>query len=245
MEALQLFTPAGRQHASTAPIASPTAAAFERAVTWWFKHLDKLLSIATDPSNHVVNATSVWESRDHFERLLSLEQLFRQQQALLSADRDDFVRQTLMFESLDTLEGLHLLDFRAMTTLTKAKTVLTELERDLGSDIAGVLLPRCRAAVGALEHLQGGFFLPSRVVADRLQFIDKKGRPASMSLEEAASSYLRVLRNAKHTFHSRGSVATRDEAVLMSHDGHLPRELPDLSYLFLVRLLNSPDLLVR
>jgi len=70
---------------------------------------------------------------------------------------------------------------------------------------------------------------------------DKHGNDRMMSLEAAAAAYLRVLRNAGHAFGSRAGQRARDEVLLMSHNGEIPLDLPDLAYLYLLRLLARPE----
>jgi hypothetical protein len=98
------------------------------------------------------------------------------------------------------------------------------------SDQAGrVLLPRARAAVVALEELQEGFFLRSRLTPGGLRVPDKHGNENVMTLDKAAAAYMRILRNAGHAFGGRPGQHGRDEVLLMSHTGHIPVDIPDLS----------------
>lgn len=108
-----------------------------------------------------------------------------------------------------------------------------------------MLLPRAERAVAALQQLQDGFFLPSRVSSRSIRLPDSNGVDRAVPLESAAASWLRVLRNAGHGFGSRPKVKARDEALLVAHDGSVPTDLPDLAYLYLLQLLARPDLLRR
>jgi hypothetical protein len=104
-----------------------------------------------------------------------------------------------------------------------------------------VPLARASAAVRAMEQLQHGFFLRSRLAPGGLRVPDKRGKDSVKSLEAAAASYLRVLRNACHAFGGRPGQQPRDDVLLMSHTGDIPCDLPDLAYLYLLRFLARPE----
>lgn len=135
--------------------------------------------------------------------------------------------------------------FDRMCELACSRQVLVEVEDALDPAAGRVLLPRACAAVTALEKLQRGFFLPSRLVAGGLRVPDKRGNENVISLEKAAAAYLRVLRNAGHAFGGRSGQRVRDEVLLMSHNGDLPVDLPDFAYLYLLCLLARPHDLQR
>jgi len=72
---------------------------------------------------------------------------------------------------------------------------------------------------------------------------DKRQSDVEVPLEEAVALWLRVLRNAGHSFRAReGPNRAREEALLLSHDAEVPSELPDLAYLYLLRLIAEPAL---
>ena len=160
-------------------------------------------------------------------------------QSLSALDRDPHARRVLMMDTLDTLEGLRLLKFDTMTKLPVARQALAELETFLPSDVAAVLLPRARQAVDALERLQHGFFL--RTEGAGLRLPDKRSGERVVSLADATALWLRVLRNAGHSFDRASKTRDRDEALLLAHGGSLPHELPDLAWLYLLRLLARPE----
>ncbi len=66
-----------------------------------------------------------------------------------------------------------------------------------------------------------------------------------MPLEAAAASWLRVLRNAGHGFGSKPAKKARDVVVVTAQDGTVAAELPDLPYLYLLKLLAHPEELPR
>ena len=89
--------------------------------------------------------------------------------------------------------------------------------------------------------MQQGFFQRSRLASGGLRVPDKRGNDNVMSLEADAAAYLRVLRYAATRFGGRPGPQRRDEVLLMSHTGDIPLDLPDLAYLFLLRLLARPE----
>ncbi len=145
-----------------------------------------------------------------------------------------------MFDTMDTLAGIRAPDFDRMCELACARQALAEVEDALDPAAGRVLLPRACASIIALEQLQQGFFLPSRLTTGGLRVPDRRGNENVMSLEKAAAAYLRVLRNAGHAFGGRPGQQARDEVLLMSHNGDLPVDLPGLAYLYLLRLLARP-----
>jgi hypothetical protein len=236
-ELLQLFSPGGR--AAAGPGAPVSASDIDAALRWWIAALDRMFTEFTDPVRYSTDAGR-YDERRNFEALLSVEQAFRNVQSLSAHDRDSHARRVLMFDTLDTLAGIRAPDFDRMCELACARQALADIEDGLDPAAGRVLLPRARASITALEKLQQGFFLPSRLVAGGLRVPDKRGNENVISLEKATATYLRVLRNAGHAFGGRPGQQARDEVLLMSHNGDLPVDLPDLAYLYLLRLLARP-----
>jgi hypothetical protein len=217
-----------------------TSPDLEAALKWWVFQLDKLFTEVTDPC-HFVTDTGAYDVVSHFEQLLSLEQVFRTVQSISVHDRDGHAQRSLLFDALDTFEALRKPDFDAMCKLSVATKALEEVEASMSEDVARVLIPRARAAVEALRELQDGFFLKSRVSPAGVRLPDKSGE-TTYPLDEAAGFFLRVLRNSVHGFGGRkGLPGERESALLSSHNGRLPKELPDLAYLYLLRLLATPE----
>jgi hypothetical protein len=243
-EPLQLFAPRGNLLPKPAP-SKVSATELEAAMGWWIAGLDAMFTEATDPANYRA-ADGSYAVHRAFEALLSLEQAFRNVQSISVHDRDPHVRRVLLFDTLDTLEGMRLrLDFREMCRLARAQATLKQLEWQLPRETGAVLLPRARAAVAALKALQEGFFLPSRRSRAGVLVPTKDGDEI-LPLDEAGAAYLRVLRNAGHSFGRHADAGrARDEALLMAHNGQIPHELADLAYLYLLRLLAAPELLRR
>jgi hypothetical protein len=236
---LQLLSPVGRP--GIAPVTQPAPAAFDAAFRWWVEHLDLLFTEMTDPCRHVA-AFGSYDVLAHFESLLSVEQAFRHVQSLSIHDRDAHAQRSLLFHALDVIAAVRPPDFDKLCKLSVAKKALLAIEAVIDPVAADVLLPRARNAVQALEDLRKGFFLPSRISGSGLRLPDKYGTETVVPYEQAAGLYLRVLRNSVHGFGGRGGPAEeRARALLASHDGNIPADLPDLAYLYLLRLLACPS----
>lgn len=234
-ELLQLFFPDGRAESGLRPEAS--AADTHAAMTWWTEALDSLFTEDTDPAGYAAD-DGTYRAKENFEALLSIEQAFRNLQSLSAHVRDNHVRRVLLFDTLDTLEGLRSPDFQKMCELSYAQRVLGEVTGLVGELAGRVLLPRARRAVAALRQLQDGFFAPSRLRDGGLLVPRRDGTEVVMSLEKAVSAYLRVLRNGGHAFGGRQQPG--DGVLLAAHDGVVPVDLPDLAYLYLLHLLARP-----
>lgn len=241
-EPLQLFMPIGNRGG---PPPAPAIGREEQvaALGWWVRQLDRLLTEVLDPGNYT--SSGVLDVQRAFTVHLSTEQLFRAAQSLSVHDRDPIARRTLMFDALDTLQGLAGTTFDTRCGLGHAQGVLDDLRAVLPENVAAVLLPRAERAVGALRDLQGGFFLPSRVSGGTILLPGRSGGDQPVPLEAAAASWLRVLRNAGHGFGSKPANKARDDVLLMAHDGSVPPDLPDLPYLYLLELLAHPEKLRR
>jgi hypothetical protein len=244
-ELLQLFTPRGSLSGGTIPALDP--ASLGTALQWWVSHLNQLFTEMTDPCHHRTE-DGEYDVSSHFEDVLSLEQAFRTVQSLSIHDRDVHVRKGLLFDALDTIAGIRRPDVDEMFMLTKARQALSEIEGAMDESCGDVLLPRANAAIAALDEFQKGFFLPSRIVETGLRVPGKYGDEV-ISLERATREYLRILRNAGHSFrdNSKGDTYRKDRAraLLASHTGYIPPKLPDLAYLYLLRLIARPEDLRR
>lgn len=133
-----------------------------------------------------------------------------------------------------------------MCTLSFAQRTLDGLRRSLSVDVAQLLLPAAERAVEALADVQKGFFLARQLGRDDVELVDTNGVAESLSLEDAAAEYLRVLRNATHGHGSnREDAKPRTDALLAHHDGSFHHDLALLGYLYLLDMLSHPDNLRR
>lgn len=244
-ELLQLFLPAGSPTSGPKPTITPLQ--FESALKWWIEHLSSLFTEITDPT-HYINEASTYDATSNFKMLLSIEQAFRNVQVLGASYRDRHSRLGLMFDTLDMIGGIRGPDFDAMCKLTETDKALSQLNAKMEEDARAVLSPRAVRARDALSKVKDGFFLSSRVTDVGVLLPGKKSpSDAVATFEIAVAEYLRVLRNAGHSFvsHEGKDSEPRKRALLISHDGNLPLYLPDLAYLFLLRLLARPEDLNR
>lgn len=239
-ELLQLFSPRGSLRTER-PV-GVTSGAMGAAVAWWTGQLNRLFAVITDPA-HFCDQGGNYQPHRHFETLLGIEQAFRNVQSLLTHDRDINARRVLLFATLDTLAGIRSPDFDGLCQLPQACNALAEVEAAIPSAAAPVLLPNARRGTEGLRQVQDGFFLPSRVTADGVRLPGKSLGERIVARDQAAGQYLRVLRNATHGFGGTHNAAnrSRDEALLMAHDGDLPEDLTLLGYLYLIRLLARLD----
>jgi len=238
-ELLQLFSPRGSL-LTDRPV-GVTSGAMAAAIAWWAGQLNRFFAVVTDPANFCDQGGD-YQSRRHFETLLGVEQAFRNVQSLLTHDRDTNARRVLLFATLDTLAGIRPPNFDGLCQLTQARSALAEVEEAIPAAAAPVLLPNARRGVEGLRQLQDGFFLPSRLHAAGLRLPDKHHGERIVARDQAAAQYLRVLRNATHGFRGNPDKdRSRDEALLMAHNGDLPEDLTLLGYLYLLRLLARLD----
>jgi len=241
VEGLQLFHP--RQSPVRPARPNVTSAEITAALRWWVAQLNLLFSELTDPVNYT-DSDAKYIARRQFERQLSVEQAFRNVQSISALDRDSHAQRVLALDTLDTLEGMRLLNFDQMCQLKVAERTLDELRSDLPEGVGNVLLPRGARAVEALRNLQSGFFLDTRLEADGLRVPDKHTGSRVMPLDKAAAAWLRILRNAGHAFGGKNDDGrARAETLLLAHDGEVPEALADLAYLYLLRMVAHPETL--
>ena len=163
---------------------------------------------------------------------------------MLATTRDQHVRQLLLYNVLDQLAGLNAK--AGWDATTKAKSVydrLAQISSRMPADVQRVLLPRAVAAAEALSRLGDGFFAPELVNDDGILLPDSSGGQVRTTLENAASSWLRVMRNSAHGFEKR--IAGRQRTLLAAHNADIPVELPDLAWLHLLHLLCYPEQVAR
>lgn len=214
---------------------------FKRAIEWWMSRLDLLFSHLTEPRNCAQD--EIYDPRTAHERIITAVQIFRSCH-MLATTRDQHVRQLLLYNVLDQLAGLNAK--AGWDATTKAKSVydrLAQISSRMPADVQRVLLPRAVAAAEALSRLGDGFFAPELVNDDGILLPDSSGGQVRTTLENAASSWLRVMRNSAHGFEKR--IAGRQRTLLAAHNADIPVELPDLAWLHLLHLLCYPEQVAR
>lgn len=123
-ELLQLFFPDGR--AESGPQPQVSSCDIDAALTWWSEALDRLFTEVTDPVRYTGD-DGTYSVKRNFEALLSIEQVFRNVQSLSAHARNSHVRPILLFDTLDTLEGLRSPDFGRMCESSYAQRALDEV----------------------------------------------------------------------------------------------------------------------
>lgn len=239
-EPLQLIRGRTTGTAITAP--AVTAQALSRAIGWWARRLDRLLSVVTDPAVHTDSAGRYLPIKN-LQAIASIEQLFRRTAAIQRGLREDDSRRVLLFTNLDILERVSSRRWFDMCRLSEARRVLASLQRQIDPEIAQVMLPAAERAVRALAAVQDGFFMDQH---SPISYTALDGTTVTLDREDAAAHYIKLLRNATHGHGSNQPDAiARTNALLGHHTGETPYDLPDLSYLYLLDLLTNPDKLRR
>lgn len=238
-EMLQLITIPGASEVVNFP--RLTASAAHGALQWWTERLNLLFSVLSDLSTFT-NTEGDYRPAKHLEALLTIEQIFRRMTSMLVAHRDTNARRTLLFTILDSLVGVRGTNLLTMCTLSHATKVLADLDASLPADAAEILLPAARRAVDALRTMQDGFFIRRQLATTTVDLQLDGAAVRSLSVEDAAARYLKLLRDATHGHGSdKESSKVTTDALLAHHDGHIPHDVSLLGYLYLLDLLMHPD----
>jgi hypothetical protein len=238
-ELLQLYRPRfGTKRVCDPDVPSVTAAQAEAFFAWWVDRLNQLFALILDPARFATEDGAHDPTRQ-FAAVLSLERLFAcVQVSLAMSHRDDFTRQTLLFETLDLLEGLRAGSVEPFVTLAAVEKRVAKLEAELPVAAVAVALPRCRAATAALADVATGFYVTERVSEAGVRRRTNGGGWETLSTERASAAYLRLLRNAAHSF-MRQARKPEDLSLLAAHNGVLHPALPDLAFLHVLYLLHD------
>ena len=239
---LDLFAPRGSVPVKTTAVESKTPpAAYSSALRWWTKRLNLVLAEATNLTNYVEN--DLFSAPMMVEKLINLEQVFRHSQSLATIVTDEHARRLILMTALEAFGGIsNLLNWDRITKEPQVRKMLARIELEIPEEIQAVLLPRARRAVRALREVQDGFFVENRRVGDNILVRNNRGEVRPVPAHDAASLWLRVLRNSHHGF---DKPTTRDRDLLVIHDGSFPRDLPDLTWLFVLYILCFPEVLHR
>ena len=244
-ELLQLLPHQGPLRSGPPPILSPRASS--RAVQWWSRGLNALFGVLTDPAVFV-NQAGDYQPVKHLQAMLTVEQLFRRVAAIQTTYRDNNARRVLLFTVLDTIaDGIttsRTID--QLCSLPFATQTLTKLRSKMSADVAQVLLPAAERAVSALAEVEEGFFLRRQMATQDVELIYADGSTVHMAPAEAATAYIKVLRNATHG-HGSNHPAQKEltNALLAHHSGNLSPDLAQLGYLYLLDLLSNPQQMRR
>lgn len=218
--------------------------AYVKAAHWWVAKLNTMFSIATEPANYAPGG--IYDEPMALEKLVTLEQVFRDCQSLATITRDNHARLSLSFQALGRFDGL-IAGFKwdSLFSHVAASAVLQDLRARMPADTHPVFLPRAERAVDALVKFREGFFEARRASSDTIHVPHKKsGVPEEISLEQATREWLTLYRNSLHGF-DQSHRRPRDRALFAAHDGRIPGEIADLAWLQLLVLVARPELLVR
>ncbi len=145
------------------------------------------------------------------------------------------------------MDGMRAGSFADMTSPRKARRALIDLQATLPDAVARVVLPRCEAAVGALEQVRDGFFLPDMVTEHGLAGVPGMTPGQVLGWDKATVQYLRIDRNSAHSFLNElePDAEALKFGLFAAHDARLSPLLADLALLWVLRLLAEPARLER
>lgn len=239
VEMLHLISVPGADDAVRFPKLS--AQAGHESLHWWVDRLNALFGVLSDLATFT-NGAGDYRPAKHLEALLTIEQVFRRTTSMLVAHRDTNARRTLLFSVLDSLEGVRGTNFLTMCKHSHAEKVLERLEASVPRQAGEVLLPAARRAVSALRAMQDGFFIRRQLGTEKVELQLSRSESQSLSAEDAAARYLKVLRDATHGHGAeKESAKAMTDALLAHHNGDIPHDLGLLGYLYLLDVLNHPE----
>jgi hypothetical protein len=213
------------------------------AAQWWIDQLSTLFSIVTEPSNYE-DAQGRFEPAAATERLLSLEQMFRDCQSILTITRDDHARRALTFNLLKRLEGMIPgYKWKDLVGRSSIEKILEGLRADLPDDVQTVFMARAERSLRVVAALEDGFFEMGPERVGNIQLPDQQGTLVSVERKTAVTEWLAIVRNSLHGFDKTPTL--RDRALLAAHDGRIPGEFCDLAWLHLLDILAHPEKLAR
>lgn len=222
------------------PTSSPEV--YVRAANWWVTQLSTLFSIITEPANYVEG--ELYDPAEATERLLSVEQMFRDCQSILTQTRDDHARTTLTFTLLKRLQGLiPSYNWKAVVGRNALESIVEKLQTDVPVELHDVFLGRAERAVRAVKSLENGFFAAGEDPACPVVLPDKNGSHVPTERRNAVTEWLQLVRNSLHGFDQQPS--RRDRALLAAHDGVIPGDFADVAWLHILDLVAHPEKLAK
>lgn len=240
---IQLLSPAGSALKGDTGTAELSAKTYIRAAEWWISQLSTLFSIVTEPSNYE-NPQGMFDAAAATERLLSVEQMFRDCQSILTITRDDHARRALTFTLLKRLEGMIPgYKWRDLVGRSNIEKILRTLRSKLPDEAQSVFLPRAERSLSVIVALEDGFLAPDSENDGPLRLPDAQGNLVSVERKTAVTEWLAIIRNSLHGFDQTPS--ERDRALLAAHDGYIPGEFSDLAWLHVIDIIAHPEKLAR
>ena len=236
---IELLSPDhGRHEADLAAPSNPKI--YIRAAEWWVERLGTLFSIITDPANYVDDG--VFDPAAATERLLGVEQLFRDCQSILTLTHDDHAKTSLAFTLLKRYEGLLKLDWKKVVGRKYLEVILENLRSDVPAEFHDVFLRRAERAVRSVAALERGFFAAGEDPESPIFLPDKNGVRVANERRNAVTEWLQLVRNSLHGF---DKPSARDRALLAAHDGEIPGDFSDVAWLHLLDVVAHPEKLAK
>lgn len=209
------------------------------ALAWWVSALNDLFGVLSDWSVFT-DGDARYRPSKHLQAIATLEQLFRRVVSIHSNQQDLNARRVLLFTVLDTLQSLTGRPLETHCDADFAARTLEGLRDRIPAHAHDLLLPGAERACQALREVQDGFFLTE---ADG-RVVSQPSTGKTVSLTEAAAQYMKILRDATHGHGANRSHRIEvTETLLARHNGHVPHDVAQLGWLYLLDLLVRPEAL--
>jgi hypothetical protein len=239
---LDLLQPQGPVRSpTTVPAVTPESS--ESWVRWWVHHLNVLLGQALDVGSFS-DAEGRYQPSIHLGVLSSVERLFSSVQWILAHSTRGEGRLWRLFDVVDLLDGLSFGSWEQMLRPDRLVRQLERLEASLPLPARSLALARCLPALHALDEFSRSFGSVAEQLTQegelRVRQRDGVGWQ-SISRSAATHAYLRLLRNATHSFR-RTARDPFEVSLLAAHEGDVPDAVADLAFFHLLRLLAEPRL---
>jgi hypothetical protein len=210
---------------------------------WWIREINALLGQALDVGRFTAE-NGEYRPASQLGVLLSLEKLFTSVQSILADPIRGDGRLWTFFDVIDLLEGLSFGSWESLLRYDKVSGQLVELEGRVPTAVCDLAMTRIRPSVVALGEFIDGFVRsadqPASTGNVRIRQRDGVGWQ-EVSLSSAGQAYLRLMRNATHSF--RGMARDpHDVSLLAANSRAIPDALPDLAFMHLLRFLLAPRL---
>jgi hypothetical protein len=243
LDKIQLLAPSMDNPPHYRPDPAITSDDLVKGAQWWIQQLNVMFSIATEPGNHIVDG--IYHPSMALEKLLTLEQVFRDCQSIATSTRDQHARLTLAFQALLRIRGLvPSLAWKKVFGFSAARKTLRTIKSEMPANLHPLYLPRAERAIAALEEMEQGFFLANRAGEEKVRLPnDNNGKDELVTRSQAVTDWLLLYRNSLHGFDQ--PTTPRQQALLAAHDGHIPGAVADLAWLQLLGLLAKPEALAR